>query len=258
MELPEEKVNLMILSVLKIFSIGNCMRKTREIESFLELYISFIKGETGDIIEITKKFEDISVNFDFSKALFNTTLSKTRKNFAGIAFLSALNKNTPLPFDSSIHQTEYYQLESCLLNLIFKNTKKSIEECALGLILDNFNHRRNFFNLLDEIHLCYNNNQDNIYLAMRYNIDSLSNLFSRLTTQNDISSLDGEMMEEGIELSYIEGLLFFFKQIKSLLLISQPKQHLLFAQGIARNLQYHKIILKFFLNYNLKRLDPDS
>ena len=251
MELPEEKVNLMILSVLKIFSIGNCMRKTREIESFLELYISFIKGETGDIIEITKKFEDISVNFDFSKALFNTTLSKTRKNFAGIAFLSALNKNTPLPFDSSIHQTEYYQLESCLLNLIFKNTKKSIEECALGLILDNFNHRRNFFNLLDEIHLCYNNNQDNIYLAMRYNIDSLSNLFSRLTTQNDISSLDGEMMEEGIELSYIEGLLFFFKQIKSLLLISQPKQHLLFAQGIARNLQYHKIILKFFLNYNL-------
>lgn len=255
-DLQAEKVNSMLLAVLKVFSVGNCMRRNKEIELFLTIYAGYLNGKFLNVGESVKNLVENSQCYDFSNAMFKASLSKKGKNIAGAAFLGAFNRVVPLTLESSISQSENYQLDSCLLSLLFKNSQSIIEQRALTLVLENFNHQKNFLAELDEVTLLYNLNQQKVYLAMQYCTNSLENLFVRLLNQVDILRLYGEPMERAVENSYIDEICLYFKQIVSLLNITQPKDHLFFAQNIARNLAYHKVILKFFLNYNLPWLDP--
>ena len=246
----------MVLAVLKVLKIGNSLRKNKEINSFLQLFKKYLTTDEQnlDISGLITEFNEISNNSDFSKLLFSIEAQKSNRNLAGIAFFQALRKNLPLKKLKS-NDSEKYQLDSSLLSLLFKNSNKLIETKALHLILENFNHKINLFQELDEIHILYTKNQQQVYFAMKFCIFSLKSLFTRLINENDMASLIGEKMELGIEQSYIEGILFYFKHLKSLLNITQPKDHLLFAQGLARNLQFHRVLMDFFLNYGLPWLD---
>ena len=224
----------MVLAVLKVLKIGNSLRKNKEINSFLQLFKKYLTTDEQnlDISGLITEFNEISNNSDFSKLLFSIEAQKSNRNLAGIAFFQALRKNLPLKKLKS-NDSEKYQLDSSLLSLLFKNSNKLIETKALHLILENFNHKINLFQELDEIHILYTKNQQQVYFAMKFCIFSLKSLFT----------------------SYIEGILFYFKHLKSLLNITQPKDHLLFAQGLARNLQFHRVLMDFFLNYGLPWLD---
>ena len=259
-ELPAEQINQVLLASLKIFTIGNCMRKSQEIEMFLGLYARYLDGdfENMPVTMLVHEFSEISKCFDFSKALFKFTLSKAGRNIAGAAFLSARNKGLPLNLHSSLHQSDNYQLDSCLLSLLFKNSQSVIEQRALILILENFNHQNNLITDLEDINLLYSQSQKNVYLAMQYNINSLKSMLTRLINDSEIASLKNEKIEDAFEQSYVESIGAIFQQIISLLNISQPKEHLLFAQSIARNLGYHRLVLKFFLNYNLPWLEAKA
>lgn len=248
-KLSVEKKNSMLLIILNIFSVANLIRKNKEIEALMVLYGKYLSMDPDQINanDICDKFVEVTDSFDFTKALFKSTLQKTKKNIAGVFFLNAMNKTVPLKMQSSLDDSEKYQLDICLLNLLFKSSNKAIKVQALDLILENFNHKKIVLNELDEVQLLYTYNQRQVYLAMKYFIDSLGNLFKRLTTDIEIINME----DQGIEMSYMETALFYFQNIKSLLDITQPKDHLLFAQNIARNLSFEKILLKFFLNYDL-------
>lgn len=251
-----EKINLMITLVLKIFKVGNCLRKQQEIKEFMNLYSSYLNKEKNKIqfTDLVAEFKRLSEEYDFSKALYSSYIEQQKVTMAGSAFLNVLKKGLGLSNSSLSYQPELYQLDSCLLGLLFKNSQKKIEVKALNLILENFNHRKNLFRELMDVHLLYVPNQLNVFKAMNYSINTLRTLISRQLDHIEISNLEGEKFDnvrQGIEQSTNESIMECMKQIKSLLMISQPRDHLVFAQGIARSLNLHTVILKFLTNHSL-------
>ena len=58
-------------------------------------------------------------------------------------------------------------------------------------------------------------------------------MLTRLINDSEIASLKNEKIEDTFERSYVDSIGAIFQQVTSKLNISQPKEHLLFAQSIA-------------------------
>ena len=252
-----EKINQMILIVLKIFKVANCLRKRQEVKEFLNLFNLFINPSDQEILfeDLVKEFNLLTEKYDFSKALLVSSNQNQNKSIAGNAFLNVIKRGLglDLSISRSFESAELYQLDSCLLGLLFKNSHKKIEVKALNLILENFNHRKNLFKDLMDLHLLYSPSQLLVYKAMNKSINDLTGLLSRLLAEIEINKLEGENNEDFrmvIEMSFIDHIMQCMKHIKSLLMISQPRDHLTFAQGIARSLKLHQVILKFLTNHS--------
>ncbi|OMJ75413.1 hypothetical protein SteCoe_25455 [Stentor coeruleus] len=244
----------MIILVLKIFKTASYIRKNKELVLLINSFRNYLdNGSIKTNEELAKEFLEISAKFDFSNALLTSTFYQQRNpendNPNLLNVLPSLN--FPENPSHSFLNSENYQLDSCLLGLLFKNSQKSIEVKALNLILDNFNQRKNLLKTLEEVYLLYSDGHFLLYRAMKYCSTCLSDLFDRIINEVEKQAIAGEKLQEIFEISYVDTIVQYTKRIKSLLSISQPREHLKYAQGIARNLSLHDLIIKFLMKCDL-------
>lgn len=249
-----EKNNSMIKLVLKIFKTASHIRKNKELELLINCFRNYLdSGSQKTSQEIAQEFIEISAKFDFSNALLSSTYYKQRNpeqdNQNLLNVLPSIN--FPENPSQSFLNSEHYQLDSCLLGLLFKNSQKSIEVKALNLILDNFNQRKNLLKALEEVYLLYSDCHFLLYRAMKYCITYLCNLFDRIINEVEKILLANDKLQDIYQISYVDNIVQYTKSLKSLLSISQPREHLKYAQGIARNLGLHDFIIKFLMRSDL-------